>query len=84
MTPQIELSEIVKSRLEIYKEKEGCKTFNEAVNLLISKNEKIPFECKIELLKENVRLERVLKRLNDSVRESIKTIERYYPIWDCY
>ena len=38
MTPQIELSEIVKNKLEKYKDIEGCKTFNEAVNLLISKN----------------------------------------------
>ena len=33
---QVDLTDIVKEKLERFKEKEGCKTFSEAVNLLLT------------------------------------------------
>ena len=33
--PSIDLSQKVKEKLEGFKDKEGCKTFSEAVNLLL-------------------------------------------------
>lgn len=38
-------------------------------------------QCKIEFLKETIRLE---KLLNDEIRECSKKIEKYYPCWDIY
>ncbi|MFX0073293.1 MAG: hypothetical protein ACFFAO_19615 [Candidatus Hermodarchaeota archaeon] len=33
--PAVDLTEKVKEKLELFKDKEGCKTYSEAVNLLL-------------------------------------------------
>ena len=80
MTPQIELSEIVKNKLESYKEKEGCKTFNEAVNLLISKK---PFDLEryIEnLSKMEMDTATKLNVLENEIMSASRLLGRYTPV----
>ncbi len=80
MTPQIELSEIVKKKLEKYKEKEGCKTFNEAVNLLISKKP-FDFDRYIEnLSKMEMDTASQLEVLENRIMSASRILARYTPV----
>ncbi len=80
MTPQIELSEIVKNKLEKYKEKEGCKTFNEAVNLLIFKKP-FDFDRYIEnLSKMEMDNATKLNVLENEIMSASRILDRYTPV----
>jgi hypothetical protein len=62
---QIELDKIVKNKLESYKDKEGCKTYSEAVNVLLSK---------VNIISE---LQTILKENQQLLKENQKLIKNY-------
>ena len=63
--PQIEISGVVKKKLDSYKNSEGFKTYNEAVNLLISKS----------VL--NADLMRIVKENQQLLKDNLQLIEKH-------
>jgi len=70
MSPTIELNDVVKNKLDDFKEKSGSKTYSDAINLCL---------IQIKLLEDNQRLmfevRDALKTMNPISQSDIKTID---------
>ena len=73
--PQIEISGVVKKKLDSYKTREGCKTYNEAVNLLISKSD-LNAEL-TRIVKENQQLLKANQQLLEKHNKNLKNSQNH-------
>lgn len=74
--PTVEISEVVKAKLDALKERSGSKTFSDAINLALTENELLHEQLNItkELLLEfkNMRIRHSAEKLNDNIEKTKK------------